>query len=58
MKKIFMALSLASLCFVSIYFVSIYADVQADGANFCADNEFTNPVSYIAIRDANTYGMF
>lgn len=43
------------ICAVSICSLSAYA-VQADGANFCADDEFSNPVSYVAIRDANTYG--
>lgn len=51
MKKIFMA-----LCIVSLYSMSVYADVQADGANFCAEDEFSTPVLYMAIKDANSYG--
>lgn len=30
--------------------------VQADGANFCSDQDFSKPVKYIALKDANLYG--
>lgn len=42
---------LLGLC---MYPLSMFA-VQADGANFCSDQEFTKPVSYVAIKDAKTY---
>lgn len=51
MKKVFMA-----LCAVSVCSLSVFADVQADGANFCAKDEFSTPVRYVAIKDTNSYG--
>lgn len=50
MKKIFMTFGMTSL-----FVLSLHADVQADGASFCSDKDFENPMSYIAIRDANVY---
>lgn len=39
---------------MSLYPLSALA-VQADGANFCSDKDFANPVNYVALRDAKTY---
>ncbi|MDD5210982.1 MAG: hypothetical protein PHV62_01075 [Sulfuricurvum sp.] len=50
MKKIFIALFVASVCSLSLY-----ADVKADGYSFCSNDEVTEPISYMAIRDAKTY---
>jgi hypothetical protein len=41
----------------SMYVLSAHADVQADWANFCAEDEFSTPVSYVAIKDTNSLGM-
>ncbi|MCX7092023.1 MAG: hypothetical protein NTY50_01040 [Methylobacter sp.] len=51
MKTMLFVLFVARLCSLSVH-----ADVQADGASFCADNSFTDPVSYVAIRNTHTYG--
>lgn len=42
------------LCTIGVYPSSTFA-VQADGANFCSDKDFTNPVSYVALKDAQIY---
>lgn len=34
---------------------NMYASPQADGAGFCADQNFDKPMKYVAIKDANTY---
>lgn len=50
LKKMIIALLVTSM-----YFISAHADVKADGYSFCSDDEVTEPISYIAIRDAKTY---
>lgn len=51
MKKVFMA-----LCVVGLSSLSVFADVQADGANFCPKEEFSTPIRYVALKDTNSYG--
>ena len=39
----------------SVYSLSVFADVKADGYSFCSNDEVREPISYMAIRDAKTY---
>ena len=43
-----------SIVAIGICSISAFA-VQADGANFCSEQDFTIPIKYVAIKDANTY---
>jgi len=49
MRKVLMSIVAIGMCSFSGY------AVQADGANFCSEQDFETPVKYVAIRDANTY---
>lgn len=46
---------LVGFAILSISSLSLLA-VQADGANYCLEEEYTNPVKFEAIRDSNIYG--
>ncbi|MDX9742245.1 MAG: hypothetical protein RBT59_00320 [Arcobacteraceae bacterium] len=49
MKKVLTSLTMLSVCSLSLY------AVQADGANYCADKEFSKPIKYVAIKDTKVY---
>jgi hypothetical protein len=34
---------------------SLFASPKADGFSFCAEQEFSKPVKYVAVKDANIY---
>jgi|GEM_PF-6530075 len=44
-----------SICFFVLGLTTLMASPQADGASFCADQNFDKPMKYVAIKDANTY---
>lgn len=44
-----------SIVLIGIFSMSIFADIKADGYSFCSNDEVTEPLNYIAIRDAKTY---
>ena len=46
---------LVGFAMLSISSLSLLA-VQADGANYCPEEEYTKPVKFEAIRDTNSYG--
>ena len=46
---------LVGFAMLSVSSLALFA-VQADGANYCPEEEYTKPVKFEAIRDTNSYG--